>query len=143
VRLVVDPSVVIPCFIPERFSDIAPFWLEAAEMILAPDFLALECANVLWKKVRLREISERQAGETLADIISGVIELRPALPLAPAALRLGGELDQPIYDCIYLALAETEGAELVTADRTLWQRISDRRSGFRVNWIADQLPRMR
>lgn len=103
-RLVVDASVVIPCFIPERFSDVAPFWLEAAELIIAPDFLALECANVLWKKARLREISELQAGETLADIVSGVIELRPSLPLTPAALKMGGELDQPIYDCLYLAL---------------------------------------
>ena len=111
-RLVVDVSVVIPCFIPERFSDVAPFWLEAAELIIAPDFLALECANVLWKKARLREISEIKAGETLADIVSGVIELRPSLPLTPAALKLGGEIDQPVFGCLYLALAETDGAEI-------------------------------
>jgi predicted nucleic acid-binding protein len=142
VRLVVDASVVIPCFIPERFSDVAPFWLEAAELIIAPDLLALECANVLWKKARLREISELQAGETLAEIVSGVIELRPSLPLTPAALKLGGELDQPIYDCIYLALAETEGAEIVTADRALWRRMVARRPGLRAHWIADKLPRV-
>ena len=141
-RLIVDASVIIPCFIPERFSDVAPFWLEAAELIIAPDFLALECANVLWKKARLREISELQAGETLADIVSGVIELRPSLPLTPAALKLGGELDQPIYDCIYLALAETEGAEIVTADRTLWRRMVAQRPGLQAHWIADKLPRV-
>jgi hypothetical protein len=47
VRLVVDGSVVIPCFIPERFSDVVPFWLEAAELIIAPDFLALELGGEL------------------------------------------------------------------------------------------------
>jgi predicted nucleic acid-binding protein len=142
VRPVVDAGVVIPCFIPERFSDVAPFWLEAADVIVVPDFLALECANVLWKKARLREISEFQAGETLADIVSGVIELRPSLPLTPAALKLGGELDQPIYDCIYLALAEAEGAEIVTADRTLWRRMVARRPRLQAHWIADKLPRV-
>jgi predicted nucleic acid-binding protein len=142
VRLVVDASVVIPCFIPERFSEVAPFWLEAADLVVAPDFLALECANVLWKKTRLREISERQADETLADIVSGTIELRPSLSLTPAALKLGRDLDQPIYDCIYLALAETESADFVTADRTLWQRIADGRPAVQVHWITDQLPRM-
>jgi predicted nucleic acid-binding protein len=142
VRLVVDASVVIPCFIPERFSEVAPVWLEAADVVVAPDFLALECANVLWKKTRLREISERQADETLADIVSGTIELRPSLPLTRAALKLGRELDQPIYDCIYLALGETESADFVTADRTLWQRIADRRPAIQVHWITDQLPRM-
>jgi predicted nucleic acid-binding protein len=102
----------------------------------------LECANVLWKKARLREISELQAGETLADIVSGVIELRPSLPLTPAALKLGGELDQPIYDCLYLALAETEGAEIVTADRALWRRMVARRPGLQAHRIADKLPRV-
>ena len=96
-RLVVDGSVVIPCFNPERFSDVVPFWLEAAELIIAPDFLALE---------------------------------------------LGGELDQPIYDCFYLALAETEGAEIVTADRALWRRMVARRPGLQAHWIADKLPRV-
>ncbi|HSA82794.1 MAG TPA: type II toxin-antitoxin system VapC family toxin [Geminicoccaceae bacterium] len=141
-RLVVDASVVVPCFIPERFSDVAPFWLEAAELVIAPDFLALGCANVLWKKPRLREISEIQAGKTLADIVSGVIELRPSLPLTPAALKLGGEMDQPGYDCLYLALAETEGAEIVTADRTLWRRMVARRPGLQAHWIADRLPKV-
>jgi predicted nucleic acid-binding protein len=140
VRLVVDASVVIPCFIPERFSDVAPLWLEIADLIVAPDFLALECANVLWKKARLREISQAQANETLADIVSGTIELRPSLPLTRAALKLGTELDQPIYDCIYLALAETENADLLTADRTLWQRIADRQSATRAHWVGDKLP---
>jgi predicted nucleic acid-binding protein len=142
VRLVVDASVVIPCFIPERFSDVAPFWLEVADLIVAPDLLALECANVLWKKARLGEISELQADQTLAEIISGIIELRPSLPLTRAALKLGGELDQPIYDCVYLALAETENADLVTADRALWQRIADRRPAIRAHWVADKLPTM-
>jgi predicted nucleic acid-binding protein len=141
VKLVVDASVIIPCFIPERFSDVAPSWLEVADLIVAPDLLALECANVLWKKVRLHEISPLQADETLADIVGGTVELRPSLPLTPTALKLGAELDQPIYDCIYVALAELENDDLVTADRTLWQRIADRRSTLRTHWITDTLPR--
>jgi predicted nucleic acid-binding protein len=139
---VVDASVVIPCFIPERFSDVAPFWLEAADLVAAPDLLALECANVLWKKARLREISQLQADETLADSVSGTIELKPSLPLTRAALKLGAELDQPIYDCIYVVLAEIENADLATADRVLWQRIVERRSTIRAHWIADTLPTM-
>ena len=100
---------------PERFSDVAATWLEIADQLLAPDFLALECANVLWKKARRGQITE-SVGEALADIVSGVIELRPSTPLS-RRLPLGRELDHPVYDCIYLALAEVEDAELVTADR--------------------------
>jgi predicted nucleic acid-binding protein len=100
----------------------------------------LECANILWKKVRLREISMQQASETLAEIVSGVIEFRPSIQFAAAALRLGAELEHPVYDCVYLALAEAENAELVTADRALWERVTDRRPKIRAHRVADRLP---
>jgi predicted nucleic acid-binding protein len=40
VKLVVDASVVVPCFVPEQFSDLAAIWLEIPDQLLAPDFLA-------------------------------------------------------------------------------------------------------
>ena len=39
------------------------------------------------------------------------------------ARRLG----HPVYDCVYLALAEREHAALVTADHRLLRRLSTRR----------------
>jgi predicted nucleic acid-binding protein len=57
VRLVVDASVVVPCFVPERFSEAARGWLDAADVLLAPDLLSLECANALWKQTRLGELT--------------------------------------------------------------------------------------
>ena len=141
-KLVVDASVVIPCFVPERFSVVAETWLAVPDLLLAPDFLALECANVLWKKARLGEITESVAHDALADIVSGVIDLRPSTPLIDAALKLGREVDHPIYDCIYLALAEAEEAELVTADRRFRQRAGRRRRGVRTHWIGGPIPRV-
>ena len=141
-KLVVDASIVIPCFVPERFSDVAEAWLEVPDLLLAPDFLVLKCANVLWKKARLGQIAEDVAHDALADIASGVIELRPSAPLTDAAFKLGRELDHPIYDCIYLALAEAENADLVTADRSFRQRAGRRRRGVRTHWIGGRLPRV-
>jgi predicted nucleic acid-binding protein len=46
-----------------------------------------------------------------------LISLRPLRPLAARAAALARKLDHPVYDCLYLALAEAEGAPLVTADR--------------------------
>ena len=45
-------------------------------------------------------------------------------------MAIAGQLDHPGYDCLYLALAEAEQADLVTADTrlvgkvqaTLWKR---------------------
>jgi len=43
--------------------------------------------------------------------------------LSARAFALAHELDHPVYDCVYLALAEVEDARLVTADRRLLARL--------------------
>jgi predicted nucleic acid-binding protein len=143
VKLVVDASVVIPCFVPEHFSDMAATWLVVPDPLFAPDFLALECANVLWKKVRLGELADGPAKQALADITGGTIELRPSTPLVHLAFSLSRELNHSVYDCVYLALAQMEKAELVTADRVFRERAVDGQSGVWTHWIGDPIPRTR
>jgi predicted nucleic acid-binding protein len=45
--------------------------------------------------------------------------LVPVVELLPRAIELAFDLQHPIYDCVYLALAEREKAALITADRRL------------------------
>jgi predicted nucleic acid-binding protein len=142
VRLVVDASVVIPCFVPERFSAAARSWLDAADLLLAPEFLALECANALWKKLRRDEIKLDDAGEALEQVLGGLIELRPAATLAPAAFRLASDLAHPIYDCAYVALADAEKAELLTADRELVRLTLAGGRNVVAHWVGDTIPRL-
>jgi predicted nucleic acid-binding protein len=143
VRLVVDASVVVPCFVPERFSEAARGWLDAADMLLAPDLLSLECANALWKKTRFGELTLRDARSALERIVSGFIELRPSASVACTSLDLGAEFNHPIYDCAYIALAEAEGAAFLTADRKLVDLVLAHRPGLRVHWIAQEIPQGR
>jgi predicted nucleic acid-binding protein len=42
--------------------------------------------------------------------------LFPSLPLAHRALAISRQARIGFYDCLYVALAEREGCELVTAD---------------------------
>jgi predicted nucleic acid-binding protein len=142
VRLVVDASVVIPCFVPERWSVPARTWLDTATELLAPEFLTLECANALWKKQRRGEIAAGDAIEALEQVLGGFIELRSTAMLARAAFRLGCDLNHPVYDCAYLALAEVEGAELLTADRDLVRlSLTDGRN-LVAHWVGDPIPRV-
>jgi predicted nucleic acid-binding protein len=73
-----------------------------------------------------------QAKEIAARLHRGVLELRPTAPLAPRAVELALGLDHPVYDCFYLALAETEKAELVTADLRLEGRLRNKLWGASV-----------
>jgi predicted nucleic acid-binding protein len=140
VKLVVDASAVVPCFVPERFSAAARRWLEFADVLLAPEFLALECANALWKKMRRGEITQDDATSALTHIGGGLIKLRSSSALALAAFQLGSELDHPVYDCTYVALAEAENAGLLTADRKLVQLILASRPAVQAHWVAQEIP---
>ena len=54
-------------------------------------------------------------------------ELWATVWLASRAFEIAAELRQPVYDCFYLALAESEDAMLVTADRRLIGRLAGSR----------------
>ena len=55
----------------------------------------------------------------LDAVADGVIGLADDEGLVQAALALAFELGHKVPDCLYLALAEREGALLVSADRKL------------------------
>jgi predicted nucleic acid-binding protein len=54
-----------------------------------------------------------------ADIMSTAPRLEPSGPLVPRAITLSSALRVGVYDCLYVAMAEREGCELLTADAKL------------------------
>jgi predicted nucleic acid-binding protein len=46
-------------------------------------------------------------------------DLHTYLPLLPRAFAIASQFRVGVYDCLYVALAEREGCELVTADDRL------------------------
>jgi predicted nucleic acid-binding protein len=118
---VVDASVAVKWLVPERLSAAAERILAMEVELLAPDLLPIEAANALWKKTVRRELSARDADRALALLLRGPILLQPSGPLLPRALSLARRFRHPVYDCVYLALAERERASLVTADARLRQ----------------------
>lgn len=60
------------------------------------------------------------------SVIAAQYELTDDRSLLPAAQRLSIQLDHPVYDCVYVALAVREGVALITAD----QRLAAKASGM-------------
>jgi len=127
VSWVVDASIAVKWVIPEVFSDKADRVRDHPDDILAPDLLLLEVANALWRKTEAREISAREADAALEIVRQSGVDLRSTPPLVPRAMELARRLGHPVYDCIYLALAEREHATFVTADQRLLRRLSARK----------------
>jgi predicted nucleic acid-binding protein len=114
--LVVDASVALKWVIEEDASDAARALL-ASEVLAAPDLLFIECANVLWAKTRRAQISPAEATAAFAALEATPIRSIPTRVHAAAAQAIALELDQTAYDSLYLAVALSERAVLVTADR--------------------------
>ena len=92
--------------------------------LLSPDLIFAECANILWKKVRLSEITQDEAIEAASLIRIAKIEVLPVRCLVESALRLAIELDHAAYDCVYLALALQNDCPFVTADQRLRRKVA-------------------
>ena len=105
--------------------------------LIAPEFLAAECANILWKKIRRNELSNEEALLAAKLLQSAEIELAPTrLALEPAS-PIAIELDHPATDCIYLALAADGDCPFVTADERLLRKLDEaRRRIFRARAMS-------
>lgn len=113
--------------VPEVLSDRADRLRGGGDDLLAPDLLLVEVANALWKKTTASEISAAEADAAFALLRESGIDFRATAPLLPRAMDVARRLGHPVYDCVYLALADEEQASLVTADRRLLRLASERR----------------
>jgi predicted nucleic acid-binding protein len=121
--LVTDASIAIKWLIAESDTPEA-LALRGGKRFLAPDLLLVQAMQILWKKVRRRELSPQEA-QIAARLLQGLdIELVPTRPLVDSAMRLSLELRHPPYDCVYLALALASKHQLVTADSVLLDKLA-------------------
>jgi predicted nucleic acid-binding protein len=116
VTIVVDASVALKWVLEEGDSEAAE-QLVREETLAAPDFLVVECANALWARARRGTITRERAQAALDGILATPIQLLGAGDYVEAAQSLAFELDQTAYDSLYLAVALSQKATLVTADR--------------------------
>ena len=115
---IIDASVAVKWFTPEPLHGAARALLDAPDQRIAPDWLLVEVANVLWKQEERGEIDAELAGHVL-DLLPRLVALVPAGPIVARALALARRLHHPVHDCLYVALAEETGGVLVTADAGL------------------------
>jgi predicted nucleic acid-binding protein len=104
-------------------------------IFLAPELLAAEFANALWKKQLRREVEGPAAAGILANFRRVAIETFALMPLLPAAFAIASAAGHSVYDCLYLALAEREDCPLVTADRRFYQAFAGGHLGHRMLWV--------
>lgn len=121
---VVDASVGIKLFIPEEHSEevqriFEQGLAEPRNSLFVPELFFIECANILWKKVRRDNYPADAAVENLADLCSLELASTPTGDLAGRALEIACAFGISAYDACYTALSERTGVPLLTADTRL------------------------
>ena len=114
--LVTDASVAVKWVIEEEDSEKADLLLHGGHELYVPRLLAAESGNALWSKVHSNELLPNEVPTLLGSVLAMQLNWADDETLMADALRLAVDLDHPIYDCVYLALAYRVGGILVTAD---------------------------
>lgn len=92
-RIIIDASVAVKWLLEEEYSKEADRFLEKYFSRYSPEHLLSECANALYKKVKLGEISILNATEGLSFLYnSETISLVPTAPLIQQAFQIAYEI---------------------------------------------------
>ena len=125
---VIDTSALVKFVLPEEHSDevrrLIVLHQSSAVKLLAPDYILVESANVLWKHVRRNNLRIEDAESGLTLLQQAEIELIPQAQLLDDALRFAVDVNVAVYDALFAVLAMREMAPLITADVPLIQRLA-------------------
>jgi predicted nucleic acid-binding protein len=122
-RRVIDSSVAFKWVVPEPHSDKAlrlrDNFRHGLLELLAPDVFPIEVGHALTRAERQARIPTGTSIPLLRDILNALPIVYSSLPLLLRAVEVSSQLRVGLYDCLYVALAENELCELVTADDKL------------------------
>jgi len=119
--MILDSSVALKWLIPEDGSETALELLGQTDLFV-PTFFHAEVANALWKKSRRGEIRLEEIAPYFAQLPELVTTLDETDAM-PRALAIAVELGHPVYDCVYLALAEARDDIILTADHRFSRKL--------------------
>ena len=147
---VIDASVAVKWLLPEELTDKADLLLRRYETDetmrwLAPEFVYLEIANALWKRVKLGGLELRDAMKIYEDFrMESLLAIKGSAWLVEtsggykSAFEIAKDLNHnAIYDCCYLALAIRSASILITADKVFVERASKAGYQNHVLFLAD------
>jgi predicted nucleic acid-binding protein len=122
-KYVIDSSVKVKWVLAEPESDKATRlrddFRNSVYELISPDLFTVEACHALTRAERQGRISPGQARTLFLDILTTPPQVFPFQPFLLRAIDLASTMRIGVYDCIYVALADQEKCELVTADVTL------------------------
>lgn len=115
--VVLDAAIAVKWYVNEPEREDALRLLERDDLLfIAPDIFLAEVVNALLRHHRTGSFSAHLLDQALSDLALTAPQLISSTMLVGQAADLALRLRHPIYDCLYLALAERWQTEMMTAD---------------------------
>jgi predicted nucleic acid-binding protein len=122
-KYVVDSSVGFKWLVVEADTDKARLlrddFVNGIHELLAPEIFPIEVTHALTRAERQGRITPAEGALLEADLLKTLPLLSPSLVLLPRAYAISSAMRFGVYDCLFVALAEREQCELITADDKL------------------------
>jgi predicted nucleic acid-binding protein len=123
VKLVIDANIGLKAMLPEHDSakaiQLRDDFRKGIHDLLAPDLYLLEAGNTLVTSARSGKIPMNDLPVFFAELMANQPIIYPSTSLFPRAYDIASQSRVSVYDATYVALAEREGCDLVTADDKL------------------------
>ncbi len=123
---VVDASVAAKWFLPAEGETLTEEALEFLHRyttghirLVVPDLFWAEFGNILWKAVRQGRWTKEAAGRAIVSLRERNLPTVPSFTLLEAAFAIANAFQRSLYDSLYVALATSSKAALITADERL------------------------
>jgi predicted nucleic acid-binding protein len=126
-KYVLDSSVAFKWLVPEidtaKALQLRDDFNRGIVELIAPDILPIETTHALTRAERQGRATPTQGVTLLKDLLQNLPLLCPYLSLLPRAYEISSANRTGVYDCLYVALAERENCEFVTADDKLVKKL--------------------
>lgn len=139
-RIVIDASVVLKWFLAdEEYSQSALALLDkyvSFELeIVASSLLEYEVLNGLFIAKKRGRIEQEKVMMAVEGFLSLEIEQKNISSIYQKVMHFSEAYNLTVYDASYLGVADEEGIELVTADRTLFSKVKKNLKW--IKWLGD------
>jgi len=91
--------------------------------LLVLDLALIETTNAVWKRHHRGLIDLAEARRYVRDLLTCPLQINSSSHLLDSALQIAAKHDRPVYDALFVALADHLQFRGVTADEPLWRAV--------------------
>ncbi len=122
-KYVLDSNIAFKWVVPEidsaKATQLRDEYRQGLHELVSPDVFPIEVAHALTRAERQGRLKPPQGWALWLSVMSDGPHFEPYLALMPRAYLISSSERIGVYDCLYIALAERENCELLTADDKL------------------------